>query len=44
MINLKTEHEIDLMARAGHALAEVLEEIKRLVPSQHIAASRIKGR
>jgi methionyl aminopeptidase len=28
MINLKTEHEIDLMARAGHALAEVLEELK----------------
>jgi methionyl aminopeptidase len=28
VINLKTEHELDLMARAGHLLAEVLEQLQ----------------
>ena len=31
MINLKTTHEIELMARAGHLLAEVLEELRQAI-------------
>ena len=31
MINLKTTHEIELMARAGHLLGRVLDELRRAV-------------
>ncbi len=50
MINLKTDHEIDMMARAGTLLASVIEELKaaceegvRTVQLDRIAERRIRA-
>lgn len=50
MINLKTEHEIDMMARAGHLLAAVVGELKaacreglRTIELDRLAERRIRA-